>query len=204
MPNNQLKKNIEFYSALLEKNGLDPKSLNWGSAQSQILRFKVLSEIGELNNQSVLDVGCGLGDFYNWLKQQNKNTLYQGIDITPKMIENASSRFPELQFKLGSIENINEQFDFIFASGIFYLNDNNPFALMKKTISKMFSLSKKGIAFNSLSLWADTKTNGEFYASPAETLDFCHTLSPYVVLRHDYHPADFSVYIYKNKFKQAL
>ena len=75
---------------------------------------------------------------------------------------------------------------------------------MKKTISRMFSVSKKGIAFNTLSQWADSKTGNEFYASPAETLEFCHTLSPYVVLRHDYHPADFTIFIYKNRQYQNI
>lgn len=205
MHKNLFDKNIEFYSNLLDKHGVDPKSLNWGSEQSQEKRFKVLAEIADLKNQSILDVGCGLGDFYQWLKVLKKDPIYHGIDITPKMIDTASLRFPGVRFDVGTIENVgDESYDFLFASGIFYLVEVEPFSFMKKTISKMFLMSKKGIAFNSLSTWADSKTTGEFYASPSETLEFCKTLSPYVVLRHDYHPADFTVYIYKNRQNQNL
>jgi Trans-aconitate methyltransferase len=206
MPDHHVEKNIEFYSSLLDKHGLNPQSLNWGSQQSQETRFKILAGIAELKNQSILDVGCGLGDFYNWLKVEEKDTVYHGIDITPKMIETASARFPGVRFDIGTVEDIveDESYDFVFASGIFYLVENEPYSFMKKTILKMLSISKKGIAFNSLSAWADSKTKGEFYASPGETLEYCKTLSPYVVLRHDYHPADFTVYIYKNRINANL
>lgn len=201
MQDNQYQKNIEFYSSLLDKYGVDPKSLNWGTEQSQEIRFKILAEISTLKDQHVLDVGCGLGDFYSWLVNNKKDALYHGIDVTPKMIEVASARFTDAKFDVGTIDNSDETrlYDFVFASGIFYLVENEPFSFMKRTISKMFSLCKKGIAFNSLSSWAEKKTNAEFYASPAETIDFCRSLSPFVVLRHDYHPADFTVYVYKEK-----
>ena len=42
---------------------------------------------------------------------------------------------------------------------------------------------------------------GEFYADPVQTLSWCHTLSPFVVLRHDYHSRDFTVYVYKAQIR---
>lgn len=200
MSDNPYQKNIQFYSSLLAEHGLHARSLNWGSEESQAKRFRVLSQVAELNNQYILDVGCGLGDYYQWLKAQKKDVHYHGIDITPGMIETATSRFPGVKFDVGTIDTINEtgEVDYSFASGIFYLVENEPFSFMKATISKMFTVSRKAIAFNTLSDWATVKTNDEFYASPIETLEFCHSLSPYVTIRHDYHPADFTIYIYKD------
>jgi ubiquinone/menaquinone biosynthesis C-methylase UbiE len=39
------------------------KSLGWGSDYSQQKRFDILLDIGLDINDSVLDVGCGYGDF---------------------------------------------------------------------------------------------------------------------------------------------
>jgi hypothetical protein len=53
------------------------------------------------------------------------------------------------------------------------------------------------VAFNSLSAWATDQEAGEFYADPLRVVDFCRRITPRVVLRHDYHPRDFTVYLYK-------
>jgi hypothetical protein len=53
------------------------------------------------------------------------------------------------------------------------------------------------LAFNSLSNWANDQEANEFYADPVQVLNFCRELTPWVVLRHDYHPRDFTVYMYK-------
>ncbi|AFM05851.1 methyltransferase family protein [Bernardetia litoralis DSM 6794] len=192
-------KNIDFYSDLIKKHDLDVKSLNWGSKQSQEMRFELFSQLDNLNKKSILDIGCGLGDFYDWLEKNNLKTNYKGIDITPKMIEKAKERFPNANFEVKNVleRNENQKYDYVVASGIFYLVEQKPFEFMKKMIQKMFEMAEKGIAFNSLSSWADQKHENEFYANPSEVVDFCRTLSRKVVLKHHYHPADFTIYLYK-------
>ena len=59
-------KTVAYFTGLAEKYGNDVRTLNWGSKASQKGRFAVLEKIGNLNKKSVLDVGCGLGDFYGW------------------------------------------------------------------------------------------------------------------------------------------
>ena len=88
-------------------------------------------------------------------------------------------------------------FDVVVANGIFYLLDEQPAPMMQHMIERMFSLAKKAVAFNSLSAWARDQEGGEFYADPLQTVEFCRRLTPWVVLRHDYHPRDFTVYLYK-------
>ena len=70
---------------------------------------------------------------------------------------------------------------------------------MFSIIEKMFELSTGVIAFNSLSSWAKDPQAKEFYADPATVLHFCRELTPWVVLRHEYHPRDFTVFMYKQK-----
>jgi ubiquinone/menaquinone biosynthesis C-methylase UbiE len=189
--------NVEFYTALLERHGANPKALDWGSVQSQSRRFEVLAEIGDLSGASLLDVGCGLGDLYGWLDGKGS---YKGIDITPAMILAARNRFPSADFEVADVMNVPfspRSFDYVFASGIFYLGHSEPFAFMKDMVRRMYEICRRGVAFNTLSAWRIDKDEDEFHADPAVTLEFCHELTPSLVLRHDYHAGDFTVYLYR-------
>ena len=60
----------------------------------EILRKEATYIYNELNgSETVLDVGCGLGDFYRWLNTKHNNINYTGIDITTSMIDIAKSGF---------------------------------------------------------------------------------------------------------------
>ena len=59
---------VDFYEARLDEFGYDVRSVGWGNKGSQDLRFKILSDIGDLTNNSVCDLGCGFGDLYLYLK----------------------------------------------------------------------------------------------------------------------------------------
>ena len=194
--------NIIIYEKLLSKHGEDIRSLNWGSSKSQKLRFQILSEIGLKSGESVLDIGCGLLDFYKWLRKTIPGITYQGIDITPSMIEISQKNFPNVKLWKGDIFQQKfklKEFDFIVASGIFVYRKNDPIKYMKKTISRMYEICKKGIAFNSLSTFAESKNKNEFYANPCEIFDYCKKINTKVVLRHDYLKNDFTVYLYKSE-----
>ena len=53
----------KFHEDKIEKYGSESaKSLAWFSEEDQLKRFEILAEIGDLNNCSVLDIGCGNGD----------------------------------------------------------------------------------------------------------------------------------------------
>jgi SAM-dependent methyltransferase len=189
---------IAFFSDLLQRHQVSPSAVNWGSQAAQERRFSVLAGIGDLTGCSVLDVGCGLGDFYGWQERQGLGLRYTGVDITPGMVETARRRFPAADFRVGNV--LVEDpgaFDYVLASGIFYLREHEPVRFLQQMVTRLFALSRRGVAFNSLSAWNSRPEPGEFYADPLPTVDFCRTLSPAVVLRHDYHPGDFTVYILK-------
>ena len=187
--------NISLYTKLIEKHGINIKSLNWGSEVSQKLRFNILSKVGLLEGHSVLDVGCGLGDLYAWLQYQGIKCRYSGIDITPKMVVSARERFPGINFFIQDVFNqIPEKHDYILMSGVFAYQNIHSF---KEMITILFQCANEAIAFNLLSSLSPDKDSGEFYADPAEILKFCQTLTSWVVLRHDYHPRDFTIYMYK-------
>ena len=71
--NMNLRKIEKYYEASLTKFKSGSNAVNWKDKKTQELRFEKLCEVGNLKNKKVLDVGCGLGEFYNYLKKKKLN-----------------------------------------------------------------------------------------------------------------------------------
>lgn len=194
-----------YYQNLLERHRGGWGAVDYGRASSQQRKFQVLAEIVVPSGASVLDVGCGLGDFHDFLRDAGWLGLYVGYDLVPVMIEAARTKRPSVTFEVKDIlaEEGGERFDYVFANGIFYIKTSDNWGLMQRLIRCMFELCKLGVAFNTLSTLADIRNPGEFYADPTEVIRFCLSLTRRVVLRHDYMPHDFSVYLYKQAFPEG-
>ncbi len=192
-----------YYDKLVNKYGRMPEACDYGRAVSQLIKFRVLSDVLSMSGMSMLDVGCGFADYYDFLKQKYGDFTYRGVDLSRTMIQQAKEIHPHLDLRHGNV--LNEQgedkYDIVNANGIFYLLGDMAMETMQLIIDKMFRLSRNACVFNSLSAWAPSKESGEFYADPCQTMAYCRTLTPWVVLRHDYHPRDFTVYLYKAQQK---
>jgi SAM-dependent methyltransferase len=188
-----------YYQDLVDKYGHDPRACDYGRAQSQEVKFRVLSEAMPLDNCSVLDVGCGFADLERYLTPRSTRVRYSGIDICPAMVTEALRINPRVDVRVANLLDCSfrEEFDLVAANGILYLLGDDAWPLMQSLITRMFGLARQAVAFNSLSAWATDKESGEFYPDPLLVLEFCHTLTSWVVLRHDYHPRDFTIYMYK-------
>lgn len=198
MDDNKL--NVEYYSQLYERFGDSPLALDWGSVQSQEGRFRVLASVGNLEGARILDVGCGLAHFYDWLKRQDIRVNYTGVEMTPALAEQAALRFPDARIICADFQSFAappESFDFVFASGIFAHRHSGPERYLEASVEKMFGLCCRGVAFNSLSGWALERSSGEFHADPVAVLGFCRRLTCRLGFRHDYHPHDFTVFLYR-------
>lgn len=192
---------VEFFARQVAEHGVGPRALDWGSAQSQALRFARLAAIGDLRGASLLDVGCGQGDLKAWLHDRGIDVRYTGVDLTPAMIDACRRRFPDETFEVAAANDLANvapgAWDFVFACGIFYRRTVEPFEFLQATVAHLFERCRRGTAFNSLSAWGADQDAGEFYADPAAVLDFCRRLTPRVALDHAYHGRDFTVHLYK-------
>lgn len=193
---------IQFYENHVEKYDNDVRSLAWGSRESQEKRFEIFSKHLELSTKSVLDVGCGLGDFKTYLGKNNIDCEYIGIDITKSMIDIAKKNHPDCRFYVGDIRQAslsNEKPDFVVASGIFNLTIEDHENFIWDSIKTMFDLAKVGIAFNIMSVNAPIKNDDNFYADPVEYLEKCLEISKFSMVDHTYMIHDFTVVMYKNE-----
>ena len=93
----------EHYLPLLQRHGPTYQAVDWGSAQGQALRFRVLLEIGNVTAASLLDVGCGVGHLADYLKGIDFRGNYVGFDLVPEMVQAAQARHPDWTFHAGDL-----------------------------------------------------------------------------------------------------
>lgn len=107
-------------------NALD----GWGFSfrRSQIYRFQKYIDIFKKNNikGKILEIGCGTGYFTNLMSKTLKNIDTTAIDISQVAIDKAKKRYPNINFDIGRLPNIefeDEVFECITAIEILYYLD---------------------------------------------------------------------------------
>lgn len=206
---------IERYSTRYNDMGYDAKTLGWGSKEQQEFRFReAISFINFDRPKSVLDIGCGFGDLLALLIAEKKSiSKFIGWDINPDLIKEASvvwkSTTVPNEF---SVVNLAEYacdlpiVDVAFMIGVLNLNfgeDFDNYSYSELFIKNAFSAVKEVLVvdFLSTNLTPDyPKEDFVFYHNPSKMLEFALTLTPNVVLKHDYSPIpqrEFTLYLFK-------
>ncbi|KAF0135330.1 MAG: methyltransferase family protein [Candidatus Saganbacteria bacterium] len=206
-------KQIQYYESLFKQHGDHYLSLDWKSPESQGIRYRVFEDlinmVDKKSDLSVLDVGCGLGHLYDYLKKAGYNLKYTGYDISPKLIEAAKNKFPSARFEVKDIlaDKSPGRFDFIFCCGalnISFEEKSHHLEFIRSMLLRMFELCNIAVGANFLSSQAvyhlpddSFREPQYFYSKPEEIVSFAKGMSNRFILRHDYHPGDFTIYIIK-------
>jgi trans-aconitate methyltransferase len=76
---------------------------------------KMTAAVNLLNGLTVLDVGCGEGHLYHFIK--DKVEKYVGLDASPEMLKKAGDYAPEASWRLGDVYNLEDvdRFDTVFS-----------------------------------------------------------------------------------------
>ena len=191
---------LEFYTKLFKKYGNDPKSLGWGSLKGkQAIQFEVLCQIGNISNCSILDVGCGFGDLYDYIKFRGNKVDYFGVDINSEIIAAGKKQHPKIKLEVRDIESkkFKRKFDWVFFSGI--SSAGCTYSYIEKMLKEMFHICKKGVAINLVGGVLDYKVKELFYSEPEKIYQISRKITNRVVIRHDYAPYQFVLYLYKNQ-----
>jgi SAM-dependent methyltransferase len=194
---------IERYNKRYQEYGYDPKTLGWDKGKQDI-RFDILTSQYNFNNKTILDIGCGFGDLNKTLGLKFPSYHYVGIDIVDTLLKEANKNFigKNITFVKNDILKFNPgiSFDYAIASGVFNhkLSSGGNYLFIEAVIKKALSICKDGLAFDFLSDKVDHKLAHTFHSRPEKILSIAYKYSRNIILRNDYMPFEFSIFIFKN------
>jgi SAM-dependent methyltransferase len=177
------------------------EALGWTSADAQLQRFEVLAGIADLDQQILLDAGCGHGDLRAYLYTRYPSMTYIGIEQIPELLDRAIEQYaniPETIFLQGDFTSSTlPDADYILACGSLNYRSSDP-EFIFKTIEKLFTACRKGFGFNLLSMLHEPHPLIVAY-NPQLILDFCQKLTPHVQIIEGYRENDFSIFMYQHR-----
>jgi len=174
-------------------------ALGWLDSESQLSRFEMLAGIGDMNNRSVLDAGCGHGDLFAFLSEKYRLGQYTGIDHSETFVITAIKKYgkhPQVCFQLADFDTDElPEADYVLLSGSLNYRNSDP-GFIYKMIAKLFAACKIAMGFNLLNDVYDPI--GILVAYNMEAInDYCRTLTGNTILHKDYTQGDFTIWMYK-------
>ena len=135
------------YSKYIEKYSKNqPECVGWlDGSENSLIRFQKIYEAGIDDNDSVLDVGCGVAHLHTYLSRKGWNGQYLGFDPNKKAIDLIDE---DINAMCGTIDRLPDfmKYDWVIANGTFNLGLKKEHTFW--IIENMISHANKGIIFN--------------------------------------------------------
>ena len=138
----------------------------WAGLDSKIT-YEALAEVGDMNGKTVLDAGCCRGDLIPFL---TPSCLYLGVDINKLTIERAKETYPDHDFSLEDVMEMEKKFDFVLASSLL------GWTYYKHTemVEKLWDMALDTLAFTCKSVGLEEMT------------EFCKTLTDNFTVKKEF------------------
>ena len=206
---------INHYEKCFKKFGDTARGVDWTKEEQVDIRYQIMLEITNFFEKSfnlskkisILDFGCGLSHFYEYLKNNDLNHIeYTGLEISKKFFEASKKKFPKNTYIYGDILKdtsiLNKFYDFIILNGVFTekrdLSYDYMFDYFEKMIVSIFKNCSKGIAFNLMSKQVDWEVDTLFHVPIDDMANFLtKKLTRNFIIRNDYGLYEYTVYVYK-------
>jgi SAM-dependent methyltransferase len=190
-----------YYREQLEGHLAPERRVGWNTARGQEVRFEALASVGNLKGAKLLDVGCGLGGFWAFLKKKKIKAVYTGVDLFPNVIAEAKKIHPDAIFEdrvLLERPFPRGSFDFAFLSGVFNVKVRDNWKYMRAVLKNVLKQTRHAAAFNVLNRESGLKERDRFMVSPGDLVAFGRKLGvKRVLLLDDYHHLDLTLFLYK-------
>ena len=206
----------DHYENTFEMYGPSSMGVDWGEEERNLnLRYEKMLAVlqdSDLSLPTLLDVGCGFGGLLRYANTtKGMNLCYTGVDVAENMIKWARKSFPQNQFFLGDVLEIDfdKQYDYVVCNGILTQKLNMPGLAMDeyahKLIRRMYDLCLEGIAFNVMTTKVNHFANNLYYRNPAELLSWCMSeITRHVKIDHAYPLFEYTIYLYREPQARAL
>ncbi len=191
---------VRRYQQRIAEHGTSFASLNSGSEAKQNIRHEVHASALRGAKPSILEIGCGLGDFYKYLARHERPCSYFGYDIVPEYIDRCRSLSPEASFEQRNVfqTGIDGIYDTVVMSQVLnnrYQKSDN-MQVMKRALELAFAHTRVSVSVDMISSYVDFQNPELFYYSPEEIFRLAKGISSRVLLRHDYRAFEFCVQLF--------
>ncbi len=196
---------IQRYQRRIAEHGATFASLNSGSEEKQAIRQWVHASALRGDRPSVLEIGCGLGDFYRYLLAQKRDCSYSGYDIVPEYIAECQRSYPltshpRTRFELRNIfhDGIEGAYDTVVMSQVLnnrYQRSDN-MKVMQRALELAFQHTRVSVSVDMLSSYVDFRNPDLFYYAPEDIFHMARAIAPRIVIRHDYRAYEFCVQLF--------
>ncbi|WP_321469660.1 class I SAM-dependent methyltransferase [Halarcobacter sp.] len=202
------KKNVMIsdYKNAFINNGDSTSSLMW-SDSGNLERMNALIKNLHISNSSVLDYGCGLAHFYEYLLKNFKEFNYTGVDIVDDFVDYNQKKYQKetntVFYKVDDHSDVKEKYDHIFVSGVFNVlikeNYTQQFEYIKESLLYLFSITNYSLSINFMSTNVDFINEGSYHQNVMEIYNFINrNLSKRIYLDQSYMPYEFTIRVYKS------
>jgi len=197
----------DYYRDKLQRFGATAQGMDWKNEETQLLRFEIISRyIDFSSNPSILDVGCGNGEYYNYCASRKLMMNYKGIDVVPEMVALANQRFHKSIAQVSNLTELEaeEMFDYVIASGTFntrLTSDESEYEkYFYENVESMFRHAKRAIIFNCMTSHVHYLDDRLYYADNATLTDFAvKNLSRHFIVDHSYPLYELTMAIFRTK-----
>jgi SAM-dependent methyltransferase len=203
----------DYYSDKLAAHGPTPRGVDWKDVESQHVRHRqFLRLLADDPDASVIDIGCGYGDFLTFLRSEGHRGPYIGCDISVAMVEAARTLHgegPGYEFIVGQAPHAAA--DYAVGSGILNVMRGSAPEVwadyVSGAIDALARAGRRGFGFNMLSLNSDPERRRPdlHYADPPATLADCIArFGRHVALLQDYGLWEFTVLVRHGSSQTAM
>ena len=182
-----------------------PEVVGYDTRERQWSSYRVISSVIE-DDASILDVGCGRGDFKVFYAQETQQEYesidYTGVDLNPVLINAGKEIYTGIDLRECNWLNMPADLKKDWVINVNSLNlrydgdmmDN--WEYFTKTISAMYDHAERGVAVMLASDVTEVQ-DGLINWSPGEVLNWCQKTFGLVAVDHTYSDDMFTLIIYK-------